>query len=77
MLDSVTVLGETSHTKVSRRVPRCASFCLRQCRVRLGQPTRPVTGDVHPHGPQPARLARRVHHTPRPARAPRGTATNP
>src|SRR5262247_425926 len=26
------VLGETSHTKVSRRVPRCASFCLRPCR---------------------------------------------
>jgi len=43
----------------------------------LGQPTRPVTGDVHPHGPLPARLARRVPHTPGPARAPRGAAQSP
>jgi hypothetical protein len=72
-----TLLGEKSRNKARRRVPRCASFCLRQCRVRLGQPARPVTGDVHPHGPRPARLDRRGHHTPGPARAPHGAAKRP
>jgi len=70
-MSCATVLGETSRTKARRRVPRYASFCLRQCRVRLGQSARPVTDDVHPHGPRPARLDRRVPHTPGPARAPR------
>jgi hypothetical protein len=44
----VPVLGEKSRHKASRRVPRCASFCLRQCRIRLGQSAYPVTGDVPP-----------------------------
>jgi hypothetical protein len=36
-----------------------------------------VTGDVHPNGPRPARLGRRVRHTPGPERAPRGAAKRP
>ena len=70
-------IGRTVTHQSQQACPTMASFSLRQCRVCLEQPARRVTGDVHPHGPLPARLDRRVHHTPGPARAPRCAAKRP